>query len=169
MKAIVCMTPMKGIGYHNKLPWKSKEDLKFFKEMTIGKGNNAVVMGYNTFQSLGYRGLPNRRNYVMTRNPRHCSDAFKNDIVFESSVDNILLLNFIFDDVFIIGGESIYKLFEPYCCEVYVTVIHRSCCVDTFFPMNLEYHKKEKIKSINEEGTQLEFFKYIKPSPEEFL
>jgi dihydrofolate reductase len=52
MKAIVCMTPQGGIGYRNKIPWKSKLDLKYFREITEGNGNNAVVMGRKTFQSL---------------------------------------------------------------------------------------------------------------------
>ena len=69
MKAIVCMTPDTGIGYRNSLPWRSKKEMAYFKEKTTGKGNNAVIMGYNTFRSLGFRPLPNRRNYIMTRDP----------------------------------------------------------------------------------------------------
>ena len=132
MKAIVCMNEMKGIGYRNRLPWRLKRDLDFFREVTMGKGNNAVIMGYKTFQSMGCRSLAKRRNYIITHNPQEKIQSCGADVVFESNIQNLLMLDAIFDEVFVIGGEAIYKLFEPYYQQIYVTHIKKPCPVDTF-------------------------------------
>ena len=87
------------LGLDNKLIWHIPEDLKYFKEVTTGK---TVVMGRKTFESIG-RPLPNRKNIILSRN----------DILIDGAqvVRNFKeVLNQ--DDVFIIGGESIYKLFD---------------------------------------------------------
>lgn len=172
MKAIVCMTPSGGIGYNNGLPWHSVIDQNYFKVKTIGNGNNAVVMGYNTYRSLGYRALPNRRNYVLTRSPEEKSQWHGADVVFESKIENIFLLNFIFEEVFIMGGETIYKLFEPYYSHVFVTEIHETCPIDSFFPVSLNEMQYEKTKidtKYEKNGTQLDFYRYTKRPPEDFL
>lgn len=170
MKAIVCMTPEKGIGYQNSIPWKSKKDLAYFKEKTTGKGNNAVVMGYNTFKSIGFRPLQNRRNYIMTHSPESKSHYHGSDVVFESSIYNILLLNFIFDEVYVIGGESIYELFQPYIKEIYVTEIQTQCITNTHFLVDLSnFHKRLLKKEKDENGVQLDFYQYEKKDAEDFL
>ena len=56
---IVAMCKNNGIGYNNELPWKILSDLKKFKKLTQGKGNNAVIMGKNTYESIK-KSLPNR-------------------------------------------------------------------------------------------------------------
>ena len=170
MKAIVCMNPERGIGYANAIPWKSKKDMSFFKEKTTGKGNNAVVMGYNTFRSIGFRPLPNRRNYIMTHSSEAKSQYHGSDVIFESNLHNILFLNFIFDEVYVIGGESIYTLFEPYINEIYITTIHIRCIVNYFFTVDLSnFHKKLLKKEKDENGVELEFYHYKKKDPEDFL
>lgn len=136
MKAIVCMNSNRGIGMKNRIPWRCREDLAFFRETTIGKGNNAVVMGRKTFDSLQGRPLQRRRNYVLTKNP-DMGCYFGGDVVFESSVKNILLLTSIFDEVYIIGGQEIYALFEPYIQELYITEIKNNIICDSYFPINL--------------------------------
>jgi len=65
-KAIAAMSENRVIGQGNKIPWHLPEDFKWFKKMTLG---NVVVMGRNTFESLG-KPLPNRTNLVLTRHPR---------------------------------------------------------------------------------------------------
>ena len=71
MKLIVGFCRNRGIGYQNMLPWHLSEDLKRCKKLTIGTGNNAVIMGRNTWESLPkkYRPLPKRTNVVLTRTP----------------------------------------------------------------------------------------------------
>ena len=55
-----------GIGKDNKLPWNFPEDLKRFSQLTRGKGNNAVVMGKNTWESLPKKPLPKRDNLILS-------------------------------------------------------------------------------------------------------
>ena len=170
MKAIVCMTPDNGIGYANNLPWTSKKEMAYFKEKTIGNGNNAVVMGYNTFRSLGFRPLPNRRNYIVTHSPEEKSNHHNTDVIFESNIHNILLLEFVFQDVYIIGGASIYELFMPYVQELYVTKIHCDCISNVFFTVDLSNYQKQLLKKeTDENGVLLEFYCYKRQSPEDFL
>ena len=88
MKAIVCINDLGGIGNANQLPWKSKVEMDYFKKMTIGNGNNAVVMGRKTFDSMNQRPLKMRRNYVFTRDAS-ISDLYDADIVVELSLIHI--------------------------------------------------------------------------------
>ena len=62
--AIAAISKNKGIGLNNKLPWKLKEDLIRFKKITIGNGNNSVIMGKNTWNSIKF--LNNRHNYIIS-------------------------------------------------------------------------------------------------------
>ena len=64
-KIIVAVDKNLGIGLKNSLPWKFKSDMHFFREMTIGDKNNAVVMGKNTYLSIG-KNLSNRENIVLS-------------------------------------------------------------------------------------------------------
>ena len=162
MKAFVFKNPMHGIGFNDTIPWHSKISDKYFNELTIGKGNNAVVLGYNTFKNMNYKPLPNRRNYIMTRCPDIVAESCGSDVIFESSVENIQLLEFIFDEVFIIGGESIYALFAPFFTEIYVIVIDKYTRVDSFFLLNLKEYEKYLIKEIQEDSSLLSFYLYVK-------
>jgi dihydrofolate reductase len=162
MKAIVCMTPQGGIGYRNKIPWKSKLDLQYFREITEGNGNNAIVMGRKTFQSMNNRPLPRRRNYIMTKDAS-ISNHYIHDVVVESNVQNIALLDIIFDDVFIIGGAEIYSLFENFITTIYVTYIETIFPCDRYFPINLTNFKKTIIKeTVDEKNQKLVFCVYYR-------
>lgn len=162
MKAIVCMTPQGGIGYRNKIPWKSKLDLQYFREITEGNGNNAIVMGRKTFQSMNNRPLPRRRNYIMTKDAS-ISNHYIHDVVVESNVQNIALLDIIFDDVFIIGGSEIYSLFENFITTIYVTYIETIFPCDRYFPINLTNFKKTIIKeTVDEKNQKLVFCVYYR-------
>ena len=68
MNLIVAYCRNRGIGFQNKLPWKLSQDMNRFKNLTIGNGNNAVVMGKNTWESLPqkYKPLPKRANIVLS-------------------------------------------------------------------------------------------------------
>ena len=66
MKIIVASCKNLGIGFKNNLPWKLKNELKYFKKLTIGNGNNAIIMGSNTWFSLPKSPLPNRFNCVLS-------------------------------------------------------------------------------------------------------
>jgi dihydrofolate reductase len=117
------------IGNDSSLPWHIPADLKYFKQLTEGR---IVVMGRKTFESLG-KPLPNRINIVLTNNKE--SFYSRGCLVFDSLY---ALLNFIdiFSDeeVFIIGGSSIYSQFLPYVNRLYVTKIEHEFEGNTYFP-----------------------------------
>ena len=126
-----------GIGYQNKLPWKTiKKDMAKFKQLTIGNGNNAIIMGKNTFQSTGF--LKHRHNLVLSSS-LNLSDTI--DSYQLESFSNIQeLLKYVqtqnYDKVWIIGGQQIYDLFlkKNLISEIYVTYIDDLYECDTFMP-----------------------------------
>lgn len=128
MKAIVAVDKNWGIGKNGKLLVHLPNDLKFFKEKTMGK---VVVMGRETFESLpGKKPLPNRINIVLSRNPN-----FNADCTVCRSMGALFkeLESFPMDDVYIIGGEKVYKEFLPYCNSFVVTKINASFIADKYF------------------------------------
>lgn len=131
LKMIVAHDEENGIGKNNGLPWSIPEDLQRFSKLTRGNGNNAIVMGRKTYESIG-KPLPGRLNIVLSRTI--FIEESKNIKVFKCKKD---VLNFInssnFDDVWIIGGSAIYKEFFNKVNELYVTEIHGKFNCDTFF------------------------------------
>ena len=116
------------IGKDNKIPWHVKEDLLYYKEKTNGK---TVLMGENTYYSLkGYyknRPLPYGKIYVASLSDNSFSDAIKID-------DVISFLNNINEDLFVVGGASVYKLSIPYANRLYISIIKGEYEGDTYFP-----------------------------------
>lgn len=117
------------IGANNKLLWKLSNDLKFFKEITLGK---TIVMGRKTFESLPGK-LPNRKHIVLSRSKYKSDDI---DIEYVNDIDQLLKrLKQSEEDVFIIGGAEIYDLFMPYADKIYCTVVYDTFDnADSFFP-----------------------------------
>ena len=141
------------LGKDNKLIWSIKEDLIYFKEKTLGK---TVVMGKNTFYSIG-KALPGRNNIVLT----------SGDI----DVDNIKVLHDykdVFsleeDEIYIIGGESIYRLFLPYADNLYLTEIdEEDTLADSYFPyFDKEDYIKEIIRDSSSNDLNYSFVRYRK-------
>lgn len=130
MKIIVAVDSNWGIGCDGNLLQHIPEDMKFFKEKTIG---NVVVMGRETFESLpGKNPLNDRVNIVLSRN-----NSFKDDrLTICKSIEETFkeLEKYNNDEIFIIGGETIYKQFLPYCDELYITKIKNEYKADRFFP-----------------------------------
>jgi dihydrofolate reductase len=161
MKAIVFLNDLEGIGIRGRIPWKSHIYNRFVRDNIPGNGNNAVVMGRKTFRSFNSRPLFGVRNVVMTRNPR-LYENISSDVMIESNQENVWLLNFIFEHVYIIGGSEIYQLFSPYIDTIHVFQIHNSFPCDTFFPISLEkYHKKNE-KKYNEIYYSMTYTEYEK-------
>lgn len=126
MNLIVAVDNEWNIGYKGDLLEKISEDLKFFKSMTI---NKTVVMGRNTFESLpGKKPLKNRRNIVLSSN----KDLSIDGVEICSSLEELfgLISETDSNDVFIIGGEQVYKLLLPYCHLAYVTKIFNTYTAD---------------------------------------
>ncbi len=138
LKMIVAISKNRGIGLGNSLPWKIKTDMDYFKDKTIGKGNNCVIMGKNTWKSFNSQirePLPKRDKIVMSSNNLNLTTANT------QSAKNIHELYALcnkkrYDDIFVIGGEQIYSKFleEGLVDIVYITEIEKDYKCDTFFP-----------------------------------
>ncbi|MBM6750280.1 dihydrofolate reductase [Mediterraneibacter glycyrrhizinilyticus] len=154
MKAILSADRNWGIGYQNRLLVSIPSDMKFFRQTTTGK---VVVMGRKTLESFP-NGMPlkNRTNIVLTGN----KDYHVKDAVIVHSKEELLeeLKKYDTDTVYVIGGESIYRMLLPYCDTAYVTKIDRAFQADTFFP-NLDEMDEWVMTEESEEQTcfDLEF------------
>jgi dihydrofolate reductase len=127
MKAIVAVDQNWGIGYQGNLLQRIPEDMKLFRQMTIHK---VVIMGRETYKSLpGQVPLQDRTNIVLSRS------LFDEKVIVCRSLAEILaeLRKYEEDAVYVIGGESVYRLLLPYCTEAYVTKISRTYPADKFF------------------------------------
>lgn len=135
--AIVAVDENWGIGNKNQLLFKIPKDLKRFKELTT---DNVVIMGKNTFLSLGSKPLPHRTNIVITHeytNPvRDDNDViYSNMYHVKQYINNVKRISHIHQQhLYIIGGESIYKQLLPLCDLAYVTYLHDTFEADTHFP-----------------------------------
>ena len=161
MNMIVAVDRNWGIGQNNKLLVSIPADMKFFREMTTGK---VVVMGRRTLESFP-NGLPlaNRTNVILTRNQDY---NVKNGCVCHTVEETLEELKKYRDqDIFVIGGESVYRQFLPYCNAVHVTKIDHAYQADAFFP-NLDEMEEWEITADSEEQTYFDleytFLKYEK-------
>ena len=147
MKLIVAADRNWAIGKNNKLMWSIPADMKFFRETTQG---NVVIMGRKTLESFPQgQPLKNRVNIVITRNP-----SYKvKDAVVVHSVEEAIEESRKYDgDVFVIGGESIYRAMLPYCDTALVTRIDYAYEADTWFP-NLDEDEEWELTDEGEEQT----------------
>ena len=114
------------IGAAGALPWRLSDDLRRFKEITMGK---PMIMGRATFESIG-KALPGRRSIVLTRQKDYRPAGV--DVV--STPEAALQLAGDAEEVMIIGGGRIYEQFLPMTDRIYLTRIHSNVDGDTFFP-----------------------------------
>jgi len=135
MKAIVAVDKNWGIGKDNDLLFSIPLDMAFFREQTRGK---IVVMGSKTLKSFpNSQPLKNRINIVFHRG----NDAYDGAIVVKDLAElSEVLKNYNLDDVFVIGGGSIYKLLLEYCSEALITKVEADGDATVFFP-NLDENK----------------------------
>ena len=129
ISAIVAVDNNWGIGFNGDLLEHIPEDLKMFKRLTLG---HTVVMGRKTWNSLPKAPLPKRGNIVISNAQPLIIDKNTLRLPLE---DVIEFLEYTNDEVFIIGGGTIYKELLPFCNRVYVTKIFKDHPnVDTYFP-----------------------------------
>ena len=132
------------IGKNGKMPWHIKEDFKWFKEKTT---NHTVVMGKNTFNSIG-KILPNRKTIIISHSPfiegENCHTIQNFEKFLEDNKDNN-------EEIFICGGGEIYKKALPYAKKFYLTIVDTEIeNGDTFFPkINLKNLKKAYEQKVN--------------------
>lgn len=127
LSMIAAMDSQRIIGADNDMPWHLPDDLKFFKATTSGK---TVVMGRKTFESIGSKPLPNRRNLVISRNAAFQAAGAE---VF-SSVAAALQTCAEDAEVVIMGGGQVYAQMLPLANKLYITQIETTVAGDTVFP-----------------------------------
>lgn len=147
------------IGYKNELLVRIPEDQKWFRETTTGK---AVIMGRKTLESFPNKSpLKNRLNVVITSDMNYSVPG----AVVVHSIDEAVeaVRDYADDDVYVIGGESIYRQMLPLCSTAHITKVDYAYLADAHFP-DLDKEEGWKITETSDERTYFdiiyEFVKY---------
>lgn len=152
--AIAAMASNRVIGREGKLPWHLPQDLKFFKQMTLG---HPVLMGRKTFESilaqLG-KPLPGRANIVLSKTmpPREGVHVL-------GSLEDLATVPGLTSPVFLIGGAQLYETLLPQCDELLLTYIEVAHEGDAFFP---PFEDVFELKEVLGSGDGFEFRRYIR-------
>ena len=167
MQLIAAVDKNWAIGNGNKLLVRIPEDQKFFRETTMG---HVVVLGRKTLDEFP-NGLPlkGRTNIILSRDHDY---KVKDGIVVHSEEELFEeLKKYDSKDVFVIGGESVYKMLYPYCDTAHITKIDYSYQADKYFP-NLDKDDNWRVTADSDEHTYFDleyyFYKYINDNPRRF-
>lgn len=140
------------LGRSNDLVWRVKEDLKRFKELTMG---HPMIMGRKTFDSIG-KPLSGRTSIVITRNAGWKHDGVAVVHTLEEALEKAKELDN--EEVFIIGGAQIFTESLPYTDRLYLTIFHDTAPdADIFFPEYAHLFTKELSKESHATESGLEF------------
>ncbi len=154
MKLIVAVDKNWAIGKNNRMMWSIPADLKFFRDTTKG---SVVIMGRKTLESLPQgQPLTGRVNIVLTRNPDY---RVRGAVVVHSAEEAVKEAEKYDREIYVIGGESIYRKMLPLCDLAYVTKIDHAYDADTYFP-DLDQDGEWQMTKISEEQTcfDLEYY-----------
>lgn len=158
MKLIVAVDENWAIGYKNNLLVRIPADHKFFRNETLGK---VVVLGRKTLETFPQaQPLSGRVNIILTRNANYKAG----DAIIVHSVEELLekVKEYNTDDVYIIGGETVYEQFLPYCDEAEVTKIDHKYEADAYFP-NLDMDPEWELVGESEEQTYFDLeYRFLK-------
>jgi dihydrofolate reductase len=141
---IAAMSKNRVIGNKGNIPWKIPNDTEFFRKTTKFC---PVVMGRKTFESIG-RLLPERKNIILTRDIN-----YKREGCFVYHDISKVIDDFGKENLMVIGGEEVYKLFFPYTDRIYLTYIDQDFEGDTFFP---DFEDGKWVKESEEKGIKNE-------------
>lgn len=144
------------LGKENKLVFRIKEDMEFFKKMTLGQ---TVIMGRKTLESIGHP-LPGRINVVISRHNLSETDEngnVLNGIITEQDPEALFRRLNEKENFFVIGGASIYKQALPYADNLYLTEIDETTDADCYFP---QFDKSKYSKEVLQKGDNFEIVKY---------
>jgi dihydrofolate reductase len=149
---IVAVSDDWGIGKDNELLWHIPEDLKRFKRLTMGK---CVIMGKKTWESLPKRPLHGRKNIVLTDIPDECIDCS----ITAYSIEDALSKCGTDEEVFVIGGGSVYRQFMPVADRLYITHVHKKALADIYFPKidRRKWKISEKEECISEDDNKIPY------------
>ncbi len=141
---IVAMSANRVIGRENKMPWHLSADLKRFRAITL---NSPILMGRKTFESIG-KPLDGRTNMILSKNPNYQPEGC---FVFHSLENALISAKNYGDELFVIGGATLYEMALPLANRLYLTDIQTEFEGDTFFPeLNLKDWKEvacEEVKN----------------------
>lgn len=156
MNLIVAVDKNWGIGHQNNLLVSIPADMKFFRETTA---NKVVVMGRKTLESFPQKQpLKNRTNIVLTTDKSY---TVSGAIVVHSLAEMLEeLKKYNQEDIFVIGGESIYKQMLPYCTLAHITKIDHAYQADTYFP-DLDALSDWQVTGVSEEQTYFDLEYYF--------
>lgn len=159
MNLIVNVDKNWAIGNENKLLFRLSKDMKFFKEHTTG---NTIVMGRKTLESFpGSKPLPNRTNIVLSRRADYAPDGVS---VCRNAGELSLLLREMPGEVYIVGGESVYRDLLPFCDTAYVTKVDAAAEKADAFMVNLDnspdWYVSEESEEFEENGVIFRFVTY---------
>ncbi|HEX6593506.1 MAG TPA: dihydrofolate reductase [Bacillota bacterium] len=152
---LVAMSKNHVIGRNNDMPWYLPNDLKYFKEKTMG---HTIIMGRKTFESIG-RPLPGRKNVVITRSK---TTTFPDEVEVIHDLKTVQTWNEKQpkEEFFIIGGGRIYKQMLPWADRLYITKIDESFEGDTYFPhfSEDEWTLTSSCKGIKDEKNRYDYY-----------
>ena len=135
LSLIVAMARNRVIGIDNTLPWHLPEDLKHFKDLTMG---HHIIMGHKTYDSIG-RPLPGRTTVIVTRDPGYTMAG----CLIAHSLDEAVKLSEGDDEAFFVGGSSLYEQALPLADRLYITEIQADYEGDAHFPEFDRAHWRE--------------------------
>lgn len=163
---ILCVDKKWGIGRHNGLLFSLPKDMKFFKETTL---NHIVALGENTLLSFSNsKPLKNRTHIVLSQDESHNYEGVENVHDFDEFL-RAIKKHSESEDVYIIGGASIYRQTLPYVDKVLLTKVDAIGGAELYFP-NLDkdpyFELKEESKEIEDNGYKIKFCTYINKKPQ---
>lgn len=139
-RVIAAMGRNYGIGYNGRMPWNVPSDMQQFTKLTKGAGNNAVIMGRTTWDSISCAPLKGRDNIVMSRDIARVWNAEQTAGVAKSMSEVIAMCaERNYDDIWVIGGAQVYRQFLTHapCVSCHLTYIEGVYPADTFFPIDI--------------------------------
>ena len=159
MNLIVAVDKNWGIGRDGKLLASVPGDMKYFKEHTTGK---VVVMGRKTLESMpGGKGLPNRVNYVLTHDAEYNAEGV---IVVNSEEELFAKLDeYETDEVYLIGGASLYNKYYKMCDKLFITKMDADLKADSFIvniDEDLDYFVSSESETQEDNGIKYRFLVY---------
>lgn len=165
MDCIAVVAANGAIGRDNQLLFSLPEDMKHFRALTLGK---TVIMGRKTLDSFpGGKPLPKRQNLVLTRDVNFCREG----VTVCHSVEEVLkqVQDLPEDSVMVVGGAETYRLFLPYCRQIYLTQVQAAVPeADCFFPEispETGWKLTEKTEEREQNGLRYTFCTYRRIGP----